>query len=160
LPREKARTPARKKRPASKGPKKRVGGNHGNGKKFESGTNSHDGEVFRRGPDQIPRGSATLMFRVIAADRRQQIYDSLSKLVEQPRGALEFMREFADRTEGKPTQRHELAPPRETYFAPAPAQEEAPPAPERTSAPSASIAPTVSREPVLIGPNGERFRAL
>src|SRR5882724_3378008 len=144
---EKARENGRRKtRAASKGPKRRSGGNHGNGKRtqFKPGQNSHTGGVFRRGPDQIPRGSATLMFRVIAADRRQQIYDSLSKLVEQPRGALEFMREFADRTEGKPTQRHELAPPRETYFAPAPAQEEAPPAPERTSAPSASIAPRSS----------------
>src|SRR5437867_2535346 len=97
-------------RPVSKGPKKRVGGNHGNGKKFQPGSNSHDGQVFRRGPDQIPRGSGLLMLRVIALDKRQALYDNLCKFVDTPRGAFEFTREYADRTDGKPTQRHEVAP--------------------------------------------------
>ena len=38
----------------------------GSGRDFEPGQNSHDGTVFRRGPDQIPRGNGTLMLRIIS----------------------------------------------------------------------------------------------
>ena len=162
MPREKARTPARKGRPASKGPKKRVGGNHGNGKKFQPGSNSHDGAVFRRGPDDIPRGSATLMFRVIPSDKRQAIYDSLCKLVDTPRGALEFLREVADRTEGKPTQKHEVGPVRSTFFGPAPDPASAP-LPGPPGPPGARAlrpGPASIAEVVMTDENGTRFRPL
>jgi len=110
-----------KKRPASAGPRKRIGGNHGNGKstQFKPGENSQNGHVFRRGRDDIPRGSATLMLKTVAHDGRADIYRNLRKLVTKPMGALAFVRGLADRTEGKPTQKHEVAVPRVTVFAPA-----------------------------------------
>ena len=148
-----------KKRPASAGPRKRIGGNHGNGKstQFKPGENSQNGHVFRRGRDDIPRGSATLMLKTIALDKRQTIYDSLATLVESPSGALAFIRELADRTEGKPTQKHEVAVPRVTVFAPAdPADQGAsgPPPPPR----GAAAAGAPARDGSIRGPNGERLR--
>lgn len=110
------RSPERRR--LSKGPKKRAGGNHGNGQRtrFKPGQNSHTGEVFRRGPDEIPRGSGLLMLKVIAAGKRQTIDDNLEKYVSTPRGAFEFTKNFADRTDGKPTQKHEVTTPRQTIF--------------------------------------------
>jgi hypothetical protein len=140
-----------------------VGGNHGNGKRtqFKPGTNSHTGEVFRRGPDDIPRGNATLMLKTIAHDKRQDIYESLCRLVKTPSGALAFTRELADRTEGKPTQKHEVAPARTTYFGPAPDPDEPRPgplpAPGQLPAPSTNGAP---RGLTMTGPNGERLRPI
>jgi hypothetical protein len=64
----------------------------------------------------------TLMLKTVALDKRQQIYDSLCKLTESPRGALEFTRELADNTEGKPTQKHEVSVPRTTIFKKDPAR--------------------------------------
>ena len=49
----------------------------GSGRDFAPGQNSHDGTVFRRGPDQIPRGNGTLMLRIINDDKRQKIYDQV-----------------------------------------------------------------------------------
>jgi hypothetical protein len=152
----------RKKRPPSRGPRTRVG-NHGNGKRtqFKPGQNSHTGEVFRRGPDQIPRGSATLMLKVVALDGREDIYRNLRKYVKTPAGAFNFTREFADRTEGKPTQRHEVAPPRTTYFGPAPDPGDAPPpGPPVALAPARGPASPSNGAPGLPGPNGERFRPI
>ena len=149
----------RKKRPVSKGPKKRVGGNHGNGKKFQPGTNSHTGETFRRGPDDIPRGSGLLMLKTVALDKRQTIYDSLATLVESPSGALAFIRELADRTEGKPTQKHEVQVPRVTVFEaaePGAPGASGPPPPSRGTA--AAGAP--ARDGSIRGPNGEIYRPI
>jgi hypothetical protein len=73
--------------------------------------------VFRRGPDLVPRGTALLMLRVVAHDKHGAIYDSLCRLVSTPRGAFQFIKEFADRTDGKPTQRHEMRTQRTTIFA-------------------------------------------
>jgi hypothetical protein len=121
LANEKARRPRDKKRPLSKGPRRRRGPtNHGNGKKFEKGQNSHDGTVFRRGPDTIPRGSGLLMLRTVMLDKRQAIYDSLCDLVMTPRGAHEFIKDFTDRTDGKAVQRIEKHVRRTTSFAAAP----------------------------------------
>jgi len=133
----------RKKRPASKGPKKRVGGNHGNGKKFQPGTHSHTGETFRRGPDDIPRGSITLIFRTVLLDKRQNIYDQLCELTSTPMGALAFCREADDRIEGKPTQRHEVGPVRQAIFAPAPDDGQPPPG-RRARRPRSRPAPAAS----------------
>jgi len=71
------------------------------GRDFASGTNSHDGTVFRRTKDQLPRGNGTLMLRIGSYDFRDKIYDSIERLVGTPMGALLFMREFLDRTEGR-----------------------------------------------------------
>ncbi len=130
-----------KKRPASAGPRKRIGGNHGNGKRtqFKPGENSQNGDVFRRGPDDIPRGSATLMLKTVALDGREDIYQNLRKLVTTPMGALAFVRELADRTEGKPTQKHELVRPRMTIFEQADPTDQGasgPPPPPRGAAPA------------------------
>jgi len=55
------------------------------GRDFRRGSNSHDGTVFRRGPDQLPRGNGTLMLRVVFHDFRERIYRSLGRLVDSPR---------------------------------------------------------------------------
>jgi hypothetical protein len=77
------------------------------GKDFGPGTNSHDGTVFRRTKDQLPRGNGTLMLRIGYHDFRDKIYDSIERLVGTPMGALLFMREFIDRTEGRPVKKVE-----------------------------------------------------
>ena len=59
------------------------------------------------------------MLKTVAHDGRADIYRNLRKLVTKPMGALAFVRWLADRTEGKPTQKHEVAVPRVTVFAPA-----------------------------------------
>lgn len=113
--------------------------------------------MFRRGRDDIPRGSATLMLKTVAHDGRADIYRNLRKLVTKPMGALAFVRGLADRTEGKPTQKHEVAVPRVTVFAPAdPADQGAsgPPPPPR----GAAAAGAPARDGRIRGPNGERLR--
>jgi len=159
LSREKARTPARKKRPASKGPKKRVGGNHGNGKKFQPGTNSHTGETFHRGPDDIPRGSVNLLLKVVLHDKREALYENLSKLCETPAGALKFAELAGDRLEGKPTQKHEVLPPRQTVFEQADPTDQGasgPPPPPRGAAAAGAPARDIS----IRAPDGTVLRPL
>ena len=150
-----------KKRPASAGPRKRIGGNHGNGKstQFKPGENSQNGHVFRRGRDDIPRGSATLMLKTVAHDGRADIYRNLRKLVTKPMGALAFVRGLADRTEGKPTQKHEVQVPRVTVFEaaePGAPGASGPPPPSRGTA--AAGAP--ARDGSIRGPNGEIYRPI
>jgi hypothetical protein len=41
------------------------------------------------------------MLRIGSYDFRDKIYDSIERLVGTPMGALLFMREFLDRTEGR-----------------------------------------------------------
>ena len=72
------------------------------GRDFQPGQNSHDGTVFRRGPDLIPRGNGTLMLRCVFHDAREKLYRNLCRLVDTPKGALAFMQEYIDRTEGRP----------------------------------------------------------
>jgi hypothetical protein len=55
-------------RPATKGVRRRIGGNHGNGKPFAKGQNSHNGAVHRRGRDRIPRGTMRLLYQTIWDD--------------------------------------------------------------------------------------------
>jgi hypothetical protein len=143
---------SQKKRALTKGPKKRSGGNHGNGRgtQFKPGQNSHTGEVFSRGPDQIPRGSVTLMLKTVLLDKRAAIYENLAELCETPAGALKFVELAADRIEGKPTQRHEHRAARQTIFQRDP--DSGPPAALRV--PSGTSVPEDS---VLIGENGEAF---
>ena len=86
------------------------------GRDFPKGQNSHDGTVFRRGRDQLPRGNGTLMLRCVFHDIRDKIYRNLCKLGDTPRGALAFIQEYIDRTEGKPTKRVERTQRRTTRF--------------------------------------------
>ena len=113
--------------------------------------------MFRRGRDDIPRGSATLMLKTVAHDGRADIYRNLRKLVTKPMGALAFVRGLADRTEGKPTQKHEVAVPRVTVAAPADRADQGasgPPPPPR----GAAAAGAPARDGSIRGPNGERLR--
>ena len=77
------------------------------GRDFARGANSHDGTVFRRGKDQIPRGNGTLMLRCVFHDVREKLYRNLCRLVDTPKGALAFMQEYIDRTEGRPSKKVE-----------------------------------------------------
>jgi len=63
--------------------------------------------VFRRTEDQLPRGNGTLMLKIAFHDYRDRIYRSVGKLVDTPRGALLFLQEYIDRTEGRPTKKIE-----------------------------------------------------
>src|SRR5207253_2352114 len=76
-PAEQPAPPKRKKpRPASAGPRRRRSAPRSAPKNaFKPGTNSHDGAVFRRGPDQIPRGSISLMYRTVMHDARENLYN-------------------------------------------------------------------------------------
>lgn len=75
---------------------------------LKPGANSHDGTVFRRGRDHIPRGSMRLMARVVQLDQREAIYEGLVHLTttakKNPKVFLKAVEFLADRTEGKPTQ--------------------------------------------------------
>jgi hypothetical protein len=68
----------------------------------------HDGEVFRRTEDQLPRGNGMLMLRIIYHDKRKKLYDQACSLIDKsPRAALAFLQDYVDRTEGLPTKRIE-----------------------------------------------------
>src|SRR5712691_4032633 len=62
----------------------------GPGRPFQPGTNAHAPadappgtipEMFRRGPDHIPRGSMTLMYGVIMLDEREALYRRLVDVI-------------------------------------------------------------------------------
>ena len=80
------------------------------------GQNSHDGGVFRRTEDQLPRGNGTLMLKIAFHDYRKRIYDSIGRLVDTPAGALAFMDCYIDRTEGRPTKKIEKTVQHESRF--------------------------------------------
>jgi hypothetical protein len=63
--------------------------------------------VFHRGRDQLPRGNGTLMLRLIFHDKRDRLYDNVSRMVETPAGAFAFLQEYIDRTEGRPVKKVE-----------------------------------------------------
>ena len=99
------------------------------------------------------------MLKTIALDKRQTIYDSLATLVESPSGALAFMRELADRTEGKPTQKHQVQMPRVTVFEQADPTDQGaagPPPPPRGAAAAGPPAPDGS----MRAPNGDVYRPI
>ena len=111
-------------------PRRRRYGGGGPGKPFAPGTNSHDGQVFRRGSDVIPRGEITGLYRVLMQDDgeiakellsyteaevellpwRLQLARSLLLAARDPRQAGLLLEQVGDRLEGRPVQklRHEL----------------------------------------------------
>jgi hypothetical protein len=111
-------------------------GGGGPGKPFEPGTNSHDGQVFRRGSDVIPRGAIKSLYQALMQDdgtiaaellsyppriaQKLPLFLQLGRAVligaRTPRLAAILMEQIADRLEGKPVQalRHEL--PHKTIF--------------------------------------------
>jgi hypothetical protein len=115
--------------------RRRYGGG-GPGKPFAPGTNSHDGQVFRRGSDLIPRGDITSLYPVLMQDDgaiaiellsytaaaarklplRLQLGRAILNAAMNPRLGTIVAEHIADRLEGKAVQkpRHEL--PHTTYF--------------------------------------------
>ena len=92
---------------------------HADGRPFKPGTNSHDGTVYRRGPDILPRGAVRRLYdwflnddggmaAAIKHDRsgspRVVLMQSLLKAAEKPGLALHLAEMLADRLEGKPVQ--------------------------------------------------------
>jgi hypothetical protein len=51
------------------------------GKPFEPGTNSHTGEIFRRGPNELPI-APTLMLKIKAYDRREKISERIDDILD------------------------------------------------------------------------------
>lgn len=115
-----------KPRPASKGPRKRRPSpkpSTGNPGHFQPGENSHTGERFVRGPDVLPRGSVSSLYRTIldddgtleasiATDRsfRAEIARSFLRAArdtESARSGLYAIETIADRLEGRPVQKVE-----------------------------------------------------
>jgi len=89
---------------------------------IQPGQNSHTGEVFRRGPDHIPRGEIASLYRVLMVDDgpvawellsyskkavarlpfRLRLGRSLVLAARDPRHAPAILEQIADRLEGKP----------------------------------------------------------
>jgi hypothetical protein len=133
------------------------------GKQFAPGTNSHDGEVFRRGKDRIPRTRLTLMYEVIMRDGAERLYARLMNMIENGKDAdlLRLVEIMGDRTEGRPTVRVEKQTRRVTNFIgpggevvagpgltspPPPAAKQGPPTSSRSSAPESALDSAVAEE--------------
>jgi hypothetical protein len=87
------------------------------GKPFVKGQNSHDGRVFRRGPEAIPV-SPTLMLKVLALDHRERILRRLEDILENGtrREVLALYELMGNRIDGLPTKRIEKQVRRTTRF--------------------------------------------
>jgi hypothetical protein len=78
------------------------------GKPFQAGSNSHDGEIFQRGRDRIPRGNIPLFYRCILSDENETLYRQVVRGIRtDPRFALEFLERAGNRIDGLPTKRIE-----------------------------------------------------
>jgi hypothetical protein len=86
------------------------------------------------------------MLRTVFLDKQEDIYKSLGDLVKTPKGALAFVSEFTDRTEGRAKQMVDHNVRRSTTFAPAPTAS--------LDRPSEAAAETVTGD---VGPDGERM---
>jgi len=92
-------------------------------------------------------------------DKREALYENLSKLCETPAGALKFAELAGDRLEGKPTQKHEVLPPRQTVFEQADPTDQGasgPPPPPRGAAAAGAPARDIS----IRAPDGTVLRPL
>jgi hypothetical protein len=88
------------------------------GRPFAPWMNSHDGEVFRRGKDRIPRTRLTLMYGVVMRDGAERLYARLMNIIDNGKDAdlLRLVEIMGDRTEGRPTVRVEKQTRRVTQF--------------------------------------------
>lgn len=78
------------------------------GKDFAPGTNGHDGTVFRRTEDMLPRGNALLLGKIMYHDYRKKIYDQVGKGIEEsPAFAFAFWKDITDRIHGTATKKTE-----------------------------------------------------
>jgi hypothetical protein len=147
---------------------------------FPRGQNSHDGVVFRRGPDIIPRGSVVGLLRAVWDDDGDLAQELLSlngaKLpyrapvarafilaandVEHPLIAIASVERMADRLDGRPKQATETRPQRVTIMYrrgdPPPwlPKEVLPPSAQAAATPEVTAPTEPTREPDLVPMEG------
>ena len=99
-------TPLPKPRPDAKLPRRRQRAKSG-GRDFVKGQNSHDGQVFERGGDQIPRGNITLFAKCVYHDERETLYRRLVGIgrTGTNREVLILLDWIGNRIEGRPTKK-------------------------------------------------------
>jgi hypothetical protein len=120
-----------------------------------SGTNSHDGQVFQRGRENLPRGSGTLMLRCVFHDRGEGIYRALCRVAENDKTVLAFIQEFIDRTEGRPVKKVEKTIQRQSnFYLMTPDGQKQPLFPERQAAGNGATPPEESAEDRLVRVTG------
>lgn len=129
------------------------------GKAFEPGANSHTDEVFRRGEDNLPRGSVTLMFKCILHDEREALYRAICRKIRRDGSyALHFLEAAGNRIEGLPVKKVETKQGGYAAVFVFSGQEGAPPAPPRqlvgSNASPGARAPSAEDLIVLLGDNG------
>jgi len=88
------------------------------GKDFGPGQNSHDGTVFRRTEDQLPRGNITLFAKIVYHDGRAKLYQRHMGILDKGtnREVIALTEWLANRIDGLPTKRIEKTTPREATF--------------------------------------------
>jgi hypothetical protein len=77
----------------------------GSGRDFQPGANSHDGSIFRRGADQLPRGNMILYARIIYHDARLRMYERDMAIIDKGSDAdyLKLREALTNRIHGTPT---------------------------------------------------------
>ena len=95
-------------KPTAKLPQRRRHAKTG-GKDFAPGQNSHDGTVFRRTADMLPRGNFTLFAKIVYHDVRERLYQRHVGIVDTGtnREVLALTEFLGNRIEGLPTKKVE-----------------------------------------------------
>jgi hypothetical protein len=77
------------------------------GRDFVKGANSHDGEVFRRTEDQLPRGNFTLFAKCVHHDERETLYRRFVQIgrTGTNREVLALAELLGNRIDGLPTKK-------------------------------------------------------
>ena len=77
----------------------------GSGRDFQPGTNSHDGTVFQRGGDRLPRGNMILFNRIVYHDARERMYQRDMRIIDEGSDLayLRLREEITNRIHGTPT---------------------------------------------------------
>ena len=88
------------------------------GKDFGPGQNSHDGTVFRRTEDMLPRGNMTLFAKIVYHDGREKLYQRHMGILDKGtnREVLAMAELLGNRIEGLPTKKVETTVRREPTF--------------------------------------------
>jgi hypothetical protein len=88
------------------------------GRDFQPGQNSHEGPVFRRGADQLPRGNMILHAKIVYHDTRKTLYDRQVEIAEKGSHAnvLKLLDYLANRIHGTPTKHVEKTVQRQSNF--------------------------------------------
>jgi hypothetical protein len=88
------------------------------GRDFEPGQNSHDGTIFRRGADQLPRGNMILYARIVYHDARLRMYERDMAIIDKGSDAdyLKLREALTNRIHGTPTKHAQQTARRVTRF--------------------------------------------